>query len=122
MTDVTGSDAAKVSRLPVRRPEWVAHVLDDATGEPHAILLHLPRGERTALSTTGTRVWQLVVGAGPAGISAADMAPVLAKEYAADPKVVQADVTTLIEQLLAGDWVEPVTADNAPDDPEGQGP
>lgn len=93
-----------------RRPQWVAHVLDEASGEPHAILLHLPRGERIALSETGTRVWQLIVAADEPGTCVEAMAPVLAAEYNAQLEVVEADVLTLIEQLMAGDWIERVKA------------
>lgn len=109
MTDVTAIGGTDAASLTVRRPAWVAHVLDDASGEPRAVLLHLPRGERTALSGTGTRVWQLIVAGGDVGTSAAAMAPVLADVFGADPQVVQADVATLVEQLLAGGWAEPTT-------------
>jgi hypothetical protein len=101
------SPAAGAAR--VRRPEWVAHVLDDASGEPRAILLHLPRGERVALSRTGTSVWQLIVAAGSDGISVPELVPSLAEEYQAEPEVVTTDVQTLIDQLLEGEWVESVT-------------
>ena len=85
-------------------------MLDDASGDPHAILLHLPRGERIALSDTGTRIWQLIVAAEAPGTCVEEMAPVLAAEYNAPLDVVAADVSTLIEQLLAGDWIERVEA------------
>lgn len=96
----------EISGVRVRRPEWVAHVLDDTSGQPQAILLHLPRGERIALSATGTSVWRLIVETGQLGASAAEIAPTLAIEYDAAPSVVEADVVNLINQLLAGEWVE----------------
>ncbi len=97
-----------VAGRPVRRPAWVAHVLDESTGEPHAVLLHLPRGERVALSPTATRVWQLIVAAGPAGVRLADVVAVLASEYGTDPKIIERDVDALTSQLTSGEWVEPV--------------
>lgn len=96
---------------PLRRPAWVAHVLDDSSGEPHAILLHLPRGERTALSPTATRFWQLIVAAGTPGARITELAPALAAEYDADPTVVERDLRALQVQLLDGEWVEPVGED-----------
>ena len=89
-----------------RRPAWVAHVLDDAGEEPHAVLLHLPRGERVALSGTATRVWQLIVAAGPKGTQMGDVVPILTKEYRADPTIISRDVAALLAELLAGEWVE----------------
>jgi hypothetical protein len=89
----------------------VAHVLDDSSGEPHAILLHLPRGERTALSPTATRFWQLIVAAGTSGARITELAPALAAEYDADPTVVERDLRALQVQLLDGEWVEPVGED-----------
>ena len=91
----------------VRRPEWVAHVLDEHDGEdPHAVLLHLPRGERVALSPTATRIWQLIVAAGPSGVQMGDIVPILAAEYAVDPTIVDHDVTELVSQMIAGEWLE----------------
>lgn len=107
--------------VPVRRPEWVAHVVDESSGEPHAVLLHLPRGERTALSPTATRIWQLIVAAGPQGVQTGDLVPLLATEYGADPMIIRRDVIALAGQLLAGDWVEavPATQDDAKGQPIG---
>jgi len=99
---------SQVEDLPVRCPAWIAHVLDESTGEPHAVLLHLPRGERVALSPTATRVWQLIVAAGPAGASKADVVPLLADEYGADPVIIEHDVAALMTQLTTGGWAEPV--------------
>ena len=110
MAEVTSVQHRDVPSEPVRRPEWVAHVLDESTGEPHAVLLHLPRGERTALSPTATRVWQLIVAAGAKGVQTADLCPALAAEYGADPEIVSQDVAGLMTQLLAGEWVERVPA------------
>jgi hypothetical protein len=105
---VTGGQQPDSRTVVVRRPEWVAHVLDESSGEPHAVLLHLPRGERTALSPTATRVWQLVVAAGAAGVRTGDLVPILAAEYEADPMIISQDVAALVAQLLAGAWVEEV--------------
>ena len=82
--------------------------MDDSTGQTHAVLLHLPRGERTALSPTATRVWQLIVAAGADGVRLGDLVPVLAAEYGADPMIISQDVAALGAQLLAGEWVEAV--------------
>lgn len=105
----------------VRRPEWVAHVLDEGVpsesapegpadaaepGQPHAVLLHLPRGERVALSATATRIWQLIVAAGPSGVRMGDMVPILAAEYGVDPTIVDHDATELVNQMVAGEWLE----------------
>ena len=107
------TEDSQVEDLPVRCPAWIAHVLDESTGEPHAVLLHLPRGERVALSPTATRVWQLIVAAGPAGVRKADVVPLLASEYGADPLIIEHDVAALLTQLTTGGWAEPVTAPEA---------
>ena len=107
----------RMERLPargrVRRPDWVAHVLDEGVpgqGAPkegiHAVLLHLPRGERVALSATATRIWQLIVLAGASGVRMGDIVPILAAEYAVDPTIVDHDVTELVSQMIAGEWLE----------------
>ena len=106
MTDVT--EDSQVEDLPVRCPAWIAHVLDESTGEPHAVLLHLPRGERVALSPTATRVWQLIVAAGAAGARKADVVPLLASEYGTDPLIIEHDVAELMTQLATGGWAETV--------------
>ena len=108
MTDVTR--ALDFGDRPVRRPDWVAHVLDESTGKPHAILLHLPRGERVALSPTATRVWQLIVASGPTGARLTEIVPLLASEYGADPTIIEHDVAALVAQLTTDGWAEPVTA------------
>jgi hypothetical protein len=91
----------------VRRPEWVAHVLDEHAGEdPHAVLLHLPRGERVALSPTATRIWELIVAAGPSGAHVGDIVPILAAEYGVDPTIVDHDAADLVNQMVAGEWLE----------------
>ena len=115
--DVT--EPALLGRL--RRPEWVAHVLDagddsaaDLTtnGGPssrdrgHAVLLHLPRGERVALSDTATRIWLIIVESGASGVRMGDIVSVLAAEYGVDPTIVDHDATQLARQLIAGDWLE----------------
>lgn len=107
---VAETENPEVSGVRVRRPVWVAHVVDDASGQPRAILLHLPRGERIALSATGTSVWGLIVETGQHGASAVEIAPTLAAEYDAAISLVEADVVSLIDQLLAGEWVERVDA------------
>jgi len=105
---------SQVEDLPVRCPPWIAHVLDESTGEPHAVLLHLPRGERVALSPTATRVWQLIVAAGPTGARKADVVPLLASEYGADPLIIEHDVAALMAQLTTGGWAEPVATPERP--------
>ena len=92
---------------PVRRPEWVAHVLD---GE-HAVLLHLPSARRVALSPEATAVWELVVAAGRGGAGADDLVVALAPRYDADPEVIGGDVRALLDELVGGGWVEPVEPD-----------
>lgn len=118
VTDVTNGTQSLPS-LPVRRPDWVAHVVDESTGEPHAVLLHLPRGERTALSPTATRIWRLIVESGAAGVRLGDLVPILAAEYQADPMIIRQDVTALAGQLIEGGWVEEVAESRAD---EGAGP
>jgi hypothetical protein len=108
-TNVNAAQPVTVGPGAVRRPAWVAHVLDASADEPHAVLLHLPRGERIALSPTATRVWQLIVAAGPDGVRLDEQVPQLAAEYGADPETIARDVAALRAQLLAGEWIEPVT-------------
>ena len=109
-TEVSSVDvvSGKTQDLVIRRPEWVAHVLDDASGELRAVLLHLPSAERRALSDTATRIWQLVVASGEVGVRAVDLVPVLSDEYGADPTIVMRDVVALVEQMLDGEWLEAV--------------
>ena len=95
----------------MRRPEWVAYVFDEAAPgaegeEAVAVLLHLPRGERVALSGTGSRVWELITAAGAAGVRMGDLVPLLAEEYGVDPTIVDHDVSALLAQMTAGEWVE----------------
>ena len=92
----------------MRRPEWVAHVLDEAAEPPRAVLLHLPSGKRTGLSDTATRVWQEVVASGTDGIDTDTIAASLAAEYGADPTIVTRDVAGLLAEMAAGGWVEAV--------------
>lgn len=92
----------------VRRPDWVAHVLDEAVDPPRAVLLHLPSGRRTGLSDTATRVWQEIVAAGADGIEASVIAERVAPDYGVTPEIIESDVTALIVQLLQGEWVEAV--------------
>lgn len=109
MTDVTTGVPGRV-----RRPEWVAHVLDEAADPPRAVLLHLPSGKRTGLSDTATRVWQEVVASGDDGVDVDTIAATLAAEYGADSTVVTYDVATLLTEMAAGEWVELV-----PEPPRG---
>ncbi len=109
--DVTHvADVAPGAHWRVRRPEWVAHVLDEAAQPPQAVLLHLPSGRRTGLSDTATRIWQEVVASGADGIDAETIAALLAAEYGADPTIVTHDVTVLLTEMVAGEWVEVVPA------------
>ena len=103
MSEVRTADPGRV-----RRPEWVAHVLDEAAEPPRAVLLHLPSGKRTGLSDTATRVWQEVVASGDEGIDVDAIAATLAAEYGADPQVVTRDVAALLAEMAAGEWVEVV--------------
>jgi hypothetical protein len=68
------------------------------------VLLHLPSGQRLALSDTASRVWDGLV----EGVDSADLAASLAQAYATDPDVVDRDVRALIDQLLAAGLLEPV--------------
>lgn len=97
-----------VATCRVRRPDWVAHVLDEDAEPPRAVLLHLPSGRRIGLSPTATRVWQAVVEAGAEGLDLAGMAARLAPEYGADPAVIARDTTALLEEMIEGEWVEVV--------------
>jgi hypothetical protein len=121
-TDQSASDAAS---WPVRRPAWVAHVLDDENEPAQAVLLHLPSGRRTALSDTGTAMWQVIVASGADGVTARDIGGALAPEYGVDAEVIAQDVGGLLAEMLDDDWLEVV-----PDQPhqpeqargEGTGP
>jgi hypothetical protein len=53
-------------------------------------------------------VWQEVVASGADGIEVDTIAATLAVEYGADPQVVTHDVTALLAQMAAGEWVEVV--------------
>jgi len=107
VTDVTnGTPQAAFWR--VRRPEWVAHVLDEASDPPQAVLLHLPSGRRTALSDTGTRVWREIVAAGAEGTDGVKIGATLGPEYGADPTIVTRDVAGLVAQMVEGEWLEVV--------------
>ena len=103
---------ADVATGRVRRPEWVAHVLDEAAEPPRAVLLHLPSGRRIGLSDTATRVWQEVVAAGADGISLGDIAAILAPEYGVDPAAIAHDVTALLSDMIDGEWIEVVPTDD----------
>jgi hypothetical protein len=111
--DVTGvadvTDGAKAPMGRVRRPEWVAHVLDDTIDPPRAVLLHLPSGRRIGLSDTATRIWQEIVASGAAGVHLGAIAAVLAPEYGADPTIVQQDVAALLADMVEGEWVEVIS-------------
>jgi hypothetical protein len=107
VTDVTG-EASEAQFWRVRRPEWVAHVLDDSVDPPRAVLLHLPSGRRTALSDTGTRVWQVIVASGADGTDGVNIGAVLGPEYAVDPTIVTHDVAGLVAEMVEGEWLEVV--------------
>jgi Coenzyme PQQ synthesis protein D (PqqD) len=92
----------------VRRPDWVAHVLDEAADPPRAVLLHLPSGRRIGLSDTATRVWQEIVASGEDGVAAAAVATRIAPEYGVETETIVPDIVDLYEQLLDGEWVERV--------------
>lgn len=102
MTDVTEASGR------VRRPDWVAHVLDEAADPPRAVLLHLPSGRRIGLSDTATTVWREIVASGSVGVEAAAVARTIAPEYGVEPSAIVGDITDLYDQLLAGEWVEAV--------------
>jgi hypothetical protein len=89
-----------------RRPEWVAHVLDEEADPPRAVLLHLPSGRRTGLSETATRVWQEIVAAGRGGIPVGGIAAIVAPEYGTDPTIITHDIIALLDEMVAGEWVE----------------
>lgn len=98
------------SAVRVRRPEWVAHVLDEAAEPPRAVLLHLPSGRRIGLSDTATTVWREIVASGAAGVEAAEVARTVAPEYGVEPVDIVGDIADLYDQLLQGEWVEAVAA------------
>lgn len=107
--DVSGvTDVADVTNVTLRRPEWVAHVLDDASDPPRAVLLHLPSGRRTALSDSGTRVWQVIVAAGAEGTNGVNIGATLGPEYALDPTIITRDIAGLLTEMLEGEWLEVV--------------
>lgn len=108
MSEVAGASGR------VRRPDWVAHVLDEAADPPRAVLLHLPSGRRIGLSDTATTVWREIVASGAAGVEAADVARTIAPEYGVEPSAIVGDITALYDQLLDGEWVEAV---GQPEDP-----
>lgn len=101
MTDVTPGVSGRV-----RRPEWVAHVLDEEAEPPRAVLLHLPSGRRTGLSDTATRIWREVVASGAEGVHVGAITANVAPEYGVDPTIITDDVVTLLGDMVAGGWVE----------------
>jgi len=108
VTDVT-NETSQAALWRVRRPEWVAHVLDQASDPAQAVLLHLPSGRRTALSDTGTRVWQEIVASGSDGTDGVTIGATLGPEYGVDPTIVTRDVTVLVAEMVAGQWLEVVS-------------
>lgn len=107
--DVTRvTDVTDVTTRRVRRPSWVAHVLDEAAEPPRAVLLHLPSGRRIGLSDTATRVWQEVVASGADGIHLGAITAIVAPEYGVDPTIITDDVAALLADMLEGEWVEVV--------------
>ena len=112
------TDVARVTDVTdqrVRRPEWVAHVLDEASDPPRAVLLHLPSGRRTALSDTGTRVWQVIVAAGTEGVDGVNIGATLGPEYGVDPTIVTHDVEGLLAEMVEGEWLEVVPTEGPTD-------
>ena len=107
VTEVT-DEAMDAAHRRVRRPEWVAHVLDTASEPPRAVLLHLPSGRRTALSDTGTRVWQVIVASGAEGVDGVNIGEILGPEYGVDPTIVIRDIGGLIAEMVEGEWLEVV--------------
>jgi hypothetical protein len=105
--DVTRvTDVTDVATSRFRRPEWVAHVLDDSADPPRAVLLHLPSGRRTGLSDTATRVWQEIVASGAEGVHLGVLVAVLAPEYGVDPTSITEDVAALLADMARGEWIE----------------
>ena len=89
----------------LRRPEWVAHVLDDG----RAVLLHLPSAKRRVLSPEATAIWQAVVASGSEGATSDEVSAVVGAAYPeADPDVIAHDVGVFLGELLATDLVEVV--------------
>jgi hypothetical protein len=86
MTTINGD-----SRLTV--PEDV--VFRDVVGE--AMILHLGSGVYFGLDAVATRVWELIV----AGRRLQDVCEALVAEFDAPAERIQADVTALVEQLVA---------------------
>ena len=126
--DVTHvTDVTDVATSRVRRPEWVAHVLDEAAEPPRAVLLHLPSGRRIGLSDTATRVWLEVVAAGADGVHLGAITAILAPEYGVDPTIINHDVAALLADMVQGKWVEIVSdaegldSDDGHDEGEGGG-
>jgi hypothetical protein len=101
VTDVTNGATRRV-----RRPDWVAHVLDDEAEPPRAVLLHLPSGRRIGLSETATRVWQEIVAAGAEGTHVGAITAIVAPDYGVDPTIITHDVVALLDDMVAGEWVE----------------
>jgi hypothetical protein len=105
--DVTHvTDVTTGAQRRFRRPEWVAHVLDEAADPPRAVLLHLPSGRRTGLSETATRIWREIVAAGPGGVHVGGITAIVAPEYGTDPTIITHDVVALLDDMVAGEWVE----------------
>lgn len=107
--DVSGvTDVADVTIVVLRRPEWVAHVLDEASDPPRAVLLHLPSGRRIALSDSGTRVWQVIVASGAEGTNGVNIGQTLGPEYGVEPTLITRDIAGLLTEMLEGEWLEAV--------------
>src|SRR5436190_10135286 len=101
-----GASGAAAAR--VRRPDWVAHVLDEEADPPQAVLLHLPSGRRTGLSPTATRIWQEIVATGQKGADQASLADKLAPEYGTTPSAIALDIEALLVEMVTEDWLEAV--------------
>jgi hypothetical protein len=101
VTEVTGG-----AQRHFRRPEWVAHVMDEEADPPRAVLLHLPSGRRTGLSDTATRIWQEVVASGTDGVPVGGITAIVAPEYGVSPATITHDVVALLDDMVAGGWVE----------------
>ena len=88
-------------------------MLDEASDPPRAVLLHLPSGRRTALSDTGTRVWQVIVASGAEGTNGVNIGATLGPEYGLDPTIITHDVCGLVAEMVEGEWLEVVPNDTA---------
>lgn len=88
---------------PCTRPRRGERILAQATAGM-TVLLSLDGGQYYSLENVGSRIWELSDGSR----TVADIAQVLASEYAQPPATIEADVLELLNDLAHEHLVEPL--------------